>query len=105
MKRGDTVFLVRPKRSYAVTLLSEHFPFPAVTVRHGGFERIVRISEIAEQKPLTESQQAAKASIEGFVSVWKSREKWTWQELGEALGIPAGAAWHKHQRAKRWGLL
>lgn len=114
MKRGDKVYLVRPKRSLPVQVVADYRPsFPAVRVK-GLHERIVAPHEISEIDPHAELRkkkrddrlrEEAAFQLQEFLEFYKKHHNWTWSDLGDSLGIPAGAVWHKHQRAKRWGLL
>lgn len=111
MNRNETAFLKRPKRTIRVQVLSDHHPYPAVTIRQSGKPRIVKRSEIMTSDEyaliLRERKiEQAMVALADFILAWtESKNRRDWQALGETLKIPAGAVWHKHRKAKRLGLI
>ena len=109
MKRGDTIYLRRPKRLIKATLVALYDNYPAARVMVRGEEKIVARAEVlsadkADASKLELAQANASRLYAKAISAWKpgmSRNEWESINFHSALGC----SWHIIRRLKRLGII
>ncbi len=112
LKPLSICYFKRPKRYFKVKVLSDHFPYPAVKIKHFDDDWIVKRSELITEEEFEKNIYAkileqAKAELAPFLEAWKliPEQPHRFAKIGCKLGIPAGAAWQMMRRCERLGLI
>lgn len=112
LKPLSICYLRRPKHYFKVKVLSDHFPYPAVTISHFENDWIVKRSQLitAEEYEKTvraKQIEAAKGELASFLEAWKliPEQPRRFAKIGCKIGVPACAAYAMFRRSSRLGLI
>ncbi len=112
LKPLSICYLLRPKHYFKVKVLSDHFPYPAVTISHFENDWIVKRSELItaeeyEKNVRAKQIEAAKGELAAFLEAWKliPEQPRRFAKIGIQIGVPACATWQMMRRCERLGLI
>lgn len=112
LKPLSICYLRGPKHYFNVKVLSDHFPYPAVTISHFKNDWIVKRSELmtAEEYEKTvraKQIEAVKGELAAFLEAWKliPEHPHRFAKIGYKIGVPACAAYAMFRRCERLGLI
>lgn len=101
-------YLKRPKRIFKVKVLSDHQPYPAVTITFFQKEWIVKRDELMTAEEFkSQVIEKARKQLLPFIKAWNetpdSPNKY--QAIGTLLNLPACAVWNMKKRCERLQLI
>lgn len=112
LKPLSVCYLRRPKHYFKVKVLSDHFPYPAVTICHFSNEWIVKREELITEEEfnkdvLTKLQAEAREELKDFLEAWNRipEQPKRFHLVGIQCNVPACAAASMARRCKRLGLI
>lgn len=107
MKRGDIVFVKRPKRFLKATLVAT-YDFPAARIMFHGEEMIVGRNEVVSQEErdriiLKRERDKIDSQYDHILNLWQSHM--TWEQWKEKRGYGSVAEFQQIKKLKRLGVI